>query len=250
MKNRVTFALPFVGALLLAVCGAYSGQQYRRYHALETQHRNWQNVIRKADLLNDPQEAMDLYKTLPPAIPEVRLRILQRQWAIALDSLQRINRVKFNRTLQSDVAPLLQALQKHLDEMKERANGLLAEPAALRQEIAWRAYNLAGAVKLFTAFLVLETERNAPKAGGLLKEAIADYKAAIQAVDASPGSPREKNIPRWNLELLYARQQVSQLNAAKAETDPRLDLQESLEVLIPEKGGYAPGEPVETRIKK
>ena len=86
------------------------------------------------------------------------------------------------------------------------------------------------------------------KASAIIKQAIGDFKSAIAAVDGAQTTRLEKNIPRWNLELLYAKQQVRQLKPVKSEH--RMDLKENLEALIPGKGGYASGEPIERKIQK
>jgi len=59
-----------------------------------------------------------------------------------------------------------------------------------------------------------------------------------------------KNIPRWNFEMLTGEDYVKKMEVAKTDPEKNQALQESLEALIPEMGGYAPGEPIETKIKK
>ena len=40
------------------------------------------------------------------------------------------------------------------------------------------------------------------------------------------------------------------MQLAKVEEQERLNLKDNLEAIIPEKGGYAPGEPLETKVLK
>ena len=85
---------------------------------------------------------------------------------------------------------------------------------------------------------------------GEIKAALSSLKAAISTVDQSDGTEHEKNIPRWNMELLQGNQTIRKMKLTKQQAERRLDLKENLEAIIPEKGGYAPGEPLERRIKK
>jgi hypothetical protein len=84
----------------------------------------------------------------------------------------------------------------------------------------------------------------------MIRDALADYKAAIDAVDSTGAPVEHKNIPRWNFELLNSEQYVKKIEAVKTDLEKNQALKENLETLIPEMGGYAPGEPVETKIKK
>ena len=80
--------------------------------------------------------------------------------------------------------------------------------------------------------------------------AILAFKSAIEAVDAAPlVSNLEKNVPRWNLELLHEDIYVKKQMRVPPDLE-RLGLRDSLEAVIPERGGYAPGEPLERRIQK
>jgi hypothetical protein len=134
--------------------------------------------------------------------------------------------------------------------MAEECSGLLSKSEALPDEIAWQVYNIRGSVKLLTAFSVLETERNWKKVMGIMKEAISDLKSAIASVDRTNTLGLDRNVPRWNLELLQGEQFVKKFQLGTVTDDQRLELKDNLEAIIPERGGYAPGEPVERRVLK
>jgi len=242
--------LPALGALFFIVFGINGLLRYYHYKNLGSQNRQLQRVIQRVDTIPDDREAVARYRALSPRIPEVNLRVLQRQWSIALEILHRIQLARNNEALEQDIPQFTNELKDHLDGMRDACNTILAEKESLPGDIVWRIYNLNGAVKLLTAFLVLENERNVEKVQGLLREAISDLKSSIATVDTIRGATLMKNIPRWNLELLTAEQYVRKFEVSRLEDAARLDLRDNLEALIPEKGGYAPGEPLERRIKK
>jgi hypothetical protein len=126
---------------------------------------------------------------------------------------------------------------------------VITENDPLRKEVAWRIHNIEGAARLLAAFAVLETERNWKKVMSAMQAAVSAFKSAIETVDAAPVSNLEKSMPRWNLELLHADIYIKKLSVIQPDQE-RLELRDNLEAVIPEKGGYAPGEPLERRIRK
>ena len=236
------------GAVLL-VFGIRGLIEYRRAEAGIARNESLRKAIAEADRIEEPRAALEAYRGLTPSLPEIQLRILQKQWLVALDILRQVQLAKYNRVLEDEVPALYARLGDHLDAMKERCGVVLTDDSRLHKEVAWRIYNLEGAARLLEAFAVLETERNWKKVKSVLAASIAAFKSAIEAVDASNVSNLEKNMPRWNLELLHADIYVKKLRMAQPDNE-RLDLRDNLEAVIPEKGGYAPGEPLEKRIRK
>lgn len=250
MNKWIGVVLPALFAGLLLVYGVNAAREYKHYRELERQARQLQLGIAQAAKSLDDREAVRLYEALAPSTPEGNLNILQRQWAIALDLLQQSALARHNPSLAEDLPGLFSALNKHLAAMQERCNVVLGESPSPPESLAWRTYNLRGAVRLLKCFVILETEKTWEKAAGTMKEAISDFKSSIAAVDLVSPATIDRSIPRWNLELLRAEEQVKRLQLAKVEEMERLDLQDNLEAIIPEKGGYAPGEPLETRVLK
>jgi hypothetical protein len=232
--------------LLLAV---YSLFQYRAAAALEARNRQLQQELQKADTIADDSAAVSSYKKLP-ALPEIQLRILQRQWRTALEVLQYMQRARYNNELQNETAVYNERLKSLLDEMLDRSSSMLADSERLQSDIIWQAYNASGAAKLLSAFLLLEREQNVDKVQGVMRDALTDFKSAIDAVDKADVSPLQRNTPRWNFEMLNGEQFIKKIEVAKTDMEKNQVLKENLETLLPEMGGYAPGEPIETRIKK
>ena len=241
------FFVVAVGCLTVSI---YFLSQYHQAKALEKEKRHLQQALQTADAFTDNEAAVIAYKNIMPMLPEVQLRILQRQWVIALTKLQQINLVRLNSLLQDDSPKYIQQLKNYLDEMRDRCNSTLSDTAFLPPEITWRIHNIEGSVKLLTAFLMFYNEQNPDKVQGVIREALSDFKAAITVVDKTNVPAYEKNIPRWNFEMLTGEDYIKKMEVARTDPEKNQVLKESLEALIPEMGGYAPGEPIETTIKK
>jgi hypothetical protein len=246
-RNTIAFLV------LLAVCflllAMYSFFQYRTAAALDARNRQLQQELQIADAIADDSAAVSSYKKLP-ARPEIQLRILQRQWRVALEVLQYLQRARYNTELQNETGIYSERLKSLLDEMLDRSSSMLADSERLQPDIIWQTYNASGAAKLLSAFLLLEREQNVDKVQGVMRDALTDFKSAIDAVDKADVSPLQRNTPRWKFEMLNGEQFIKKIEVAKTDMEKNQVLKENLETLLPEMGGYAPGEPIETRIKK
>jgi hypothetical protein len=250
MKTRMLIGLPPLAALIFLVLGIASVLECRRAGDLATRNELLQEAIAEAEEIEDNQAALRAYQAIVPSLPEVELRILQRQWLEALEILHQVQLAKYNLVLEKEVPALYTQLVDHLDSVKERCGTLLTEEAPVRNEVAWRVHNIEGAARLLSAFTVLETERNWKKVMSAMGAAILAFKSAIETVDATPLVLNlEKSVPRWNLELLHADIYVKEMMQVPPDQE-RLGLRDNLEAVIPERGGYAPGEPLERRIRK
>ena len=250
IKKRITIAFIILLAVSFMLLGIYSARQYYAVKEREASSSLLQQELRTADAIADDSAASAAYKKLLPALPEIQLRILHRQWRIALELLQYMKRARHNTVMQNETGVYSTQLKSLLDEMLDRCGSMLADAAPLRSEITWQVYNISGSAKLLSAFVMLENEQNMDKVQGVMRDALTDYKAAIEAVDKSGVPPFHKNIPRWNFELLNGEEYIKKVEVALTDMEKNQVLKENLETLIPEMGGYAPGEPIETRIKK
>ncbi len=249
MKTRRWIILPLLTAAVFMAFGIRGLIEYRKAEAGIARNESLRKAIAEVDRIEDPRAALEAYRGIVPSLPEVRLRILQKQWLVALDILRQIRLAKYNRVLEDDVPALYAGLTDRLHAMKELCGTVLTDDTPLRNEVAWRVYNLEGAARLLEAFTVLETEGNWKKVASMLAASISAFKSAVEAVDAAEVSNLEKDMPRWNLELLHEDIYVKKFTMVRPDSE-RLDLRDNLEAVIPEKGGYAPGEPLEKRIRK
>ena len=249
-KTRISIALIIVLAPTFTVLGIYGAREYRTSNAREVSERLLRQELHRVDAVTDDAAAVADYKKLSPPLPEIQLRIVQRQWRMALELLGYMQRARSNRELQNETVVYDGQLKRLLDEIVERCGATLADGASLRPDVAWRLYNTAGAAKVLSALVMLESEQNADKVQGVMRDALADFKSAIEAVDKSGVSPLYKNIPRWNFEVLNGEENVRKFEVSMTDMEKNQALKENLETLIPDIGGYAPGEPMDTRVKK
>jgi hypothetical protein len=250
IKKSITIALVILLSATFVLLGIYSTREYRSVTAREASGRRLQQELKKADAIADDNAAVAAYKKLSPALPEIQLRIVQRQWRIALQQLQYMQRARDNTELQTETGVFGARLKGLLDEMNERCGNTLADTASLRPEIVWQLYNTAGSAKVLSAFVMLETGQNLDKVQGVMRDALTNFRAAIEEVDKAGVPPSQKNIPRWNFEVLNGEENVQKFEVSMTDIEKNQVLKEELETLIPEIGGYGPGEPIETIIKK
>jgi hypothetical protein len=250
MKTRITIAFILLLSVAFVLLGIYSTREYRAVTEREARDRLLLQELQKADAIEDDNAAAAAYKKLSPALPAIQLRIVQRQWRTALQLLQYMQRARDNTELQNKTGAYGARLKTLLDEIIERCGSTLADAASLRPGIVWQLYNTAGSAKVLSAFVMLETEQNVDKVQGVMRDALTDYKAAIEAVDKAGLPPSQKNIPRWNFEVLNGEEKVQKFEVSMTDMEKNQALKENLETLIPEIGGYGPGEPIETIIKK
>jgi hypothetical protein len=250
MKTRIAIALIILLSVTFVLLGIYSIREYRAATVQDARARLLQHELQKADAIADDNAAAAAYKKLSPMLPEIQLRIVQRQWRTALQLMQYMQRARTNTELQNETGAYGSRLKTLLDEMIERCSSTLAGSASLSPAIVWQLYNTAGSAKVLSAFVMLETEQNVDKVQGVMRDALSDYKAAIEAVDKAGVPPSQKNIPRWNFEVLNGEENVQKFEVSMTDTEKNQALKENLETLIPEIGGYGPGVPIETIIKK
>jgi len=249
-RNRKHIALIVLFTLTLAPLGVYATRQYLIASEREEHETILRSELHKVDAIVNNALAVETYKKLTPALPEIQLRIVQRQWRMALEQMRYMQRAGNNTELRNETGTFGAQLKALLDRMLERCATTLADGAPLRPEILWQLHNAAGSAKVLSAFVMLETEQNLDKVQGIMREALTDYKAAMEAVDKAGLPPSQKNIPRWNLELLNGEGSVQKYEVSATDMEKNQALKENLETLIPEIGGYAPGEPIDTRVKK
>ena len=242
--------LPLGLAVGFTVFGVYQFLSLMTFRSLESEAKKLQREVQVGDRLVDNAEAITHFQGITPEVTEVQLRILQKQWLIALDYLHQLQATRYNKVLQKELPLIVEQLNAHLEDMDDLCSKALARSEPLPPRLAWRLNNISGCLKLLKAFVVLESEENWKKITGIMREAISDLKTAIEHVDASHPINIEANIPRWNLELLHSEQFVKLIVRTQADAERRLDLRENLEAIISEKGGYAPGEPLQRKIRK
>lgn len=243
-------ALTLLGFICFSGAGLHQWLHSRSFAALAREGESLMERIRTIEGEPDHQKAVRHYTALAQDTPEIRLRILQRQWAMAVEKMTRIRKAKTRQTLNTAIPAFYEDLTVHLSEMADGCRSALAGPGFVREETAWRIHNIRGCVSVMQAFVTSLSERNEKKVAGRLRSAISEFAAAIHVVDGAAAAADLRNIPRWNLALITEKEWVQQFHPTPMAEDRRLDLQKNLETVIPETGGYAPGAPVEDRFAK
>lgn len=252
MKPPSRLLLAVVGLLMVgfSLAGLYQIGQYRHHAAqlreAEALKREFQRIAREPD----NGRAIQSYAALADRNPDVHLRILQRQWAMAVSKMARLRNARAVSALENDIPILLGDLSAHLADMAERSRAALAGREPVRGEIAWRIHNIRASLEVMRAFLAESVEGNPKKALSHLTTAVGSLKSAIRIIDGVRNPGFLKNIPRWNMALIVGQNQTLRLSPGATADDRRLDLRDNLEAVIPETGGYAPGAPPETGVAK
>ncbi|HEX9022659.1 MAG TPA: hypothetical protein VF799_02355 [Geobacteraceae bacterium] len=250
MKTGIAIAIIVLLSVAFVLLAAYGIREHGAATPQEARNRLLQRELQKADAMADDGAALATLKKLSPALPEIQLRIVQREWRMALQLMQYMQRARENSELANETDAYAGRLRTLLDEMVERCGATLVDAASLSPAIVWQLYNTAASAKVMTAFVMLETEQNVDKVQSVMRDALTDYKAAIEAVDKAGAPAAQRNIPRWNFEVLTGEENVRKFDVSMSDSDKSQALKENLETIIPEIGGYGPGEPVETIVKK
>ncbi len=250
MKTGIAITIIVLLSVAFALLAAYGLREHGAVTAQEARNRLLRQELQKADAMADDGAALAVLKKLSPALPEIQLRIVQREWRMALQLMQYMQRARDNRELSRETDAYAGRLRTLLDGMVERCGATLVDAASLRPAIVWQLYNTAASAKVMTAFVMLETEQNVDKVQSVMRDALTDYKAAIEAVDKAGAPAAQRNIPHWNFEGLNGQENIQKFEVSMSDSDKNQALKENLETLIPEIGGYGPGEPVESIVKK
>ena len=147
MKNRTQIALIVLLSLTLTPLGVYATRQYFISSEMEERGTLLRKELHKADTIVDDAVAVEAYKKLDPALPEIQLRIVQRQWRIALELMRYMQRAGNNAELRNETGAYGAQLKTILDKMIERCATTLADGSSLRPEILWQFYNAAGSAR-------------------------------------------------------------------------------------------------------
>lgn len=202
-----------------------------------------------ADAEDNHQKAIECYQALDRDNPLIRVRIMRRQWLLALAIFQR-SQNQDNVTFDPNESP--KHLRKELNDLifTLQQSGTFLLNQKIRPASAWRVHNLLGASFLLQALESLESEQNLKRSQAQLGLAIDHFKQAIARVDEAPEAYDMSNIPRWNLELLSTRKNLFKLVRTQTGTDSKLDLKKNLATMLPASAGFMVGEPPDSRIRK
>ncbi len=181
--------------------------------------------------------------------PAVAYQLLHGRWNEVLKTFDGLMSARHNRYLAKDLGPSLEEVRTGLMNLQGACSSVLdGEGKDLRPGF-WKIYNLRGCVSVMLAYLVLEFDEDGRKSGTFLGEAVDDLKAAIERVDSGSASAFERALPRWNLGLVVGAGKSLSLGQEIMETNME-EIRDQLEPAMPQFGGFSPGAPLETKVKK
>lgn len=264
MTHKKSLLSPIVFWLLMALClviaidaaVSYQRDQQRR----QSEHQFYQqlNDLEKqgaaAELtaLETLQQQAQLLKL---SVPALDYQVLYRHWLAALYRFETLAAGAENRYIASDleqmrndVHQILLQLRGECDSQLRRVEGGQGKDNNAGEH-RWAVYNLRGSVSVMMAYSLLEFSQESDKSRTFLGDAVEDFKQAIRSVDAAKVPPAQRMVPRWNLELIVGAGESLMVGRSLG-SDSVETLRGQLQAVVPNVGGYAPGVPLETRVRK
>ncbi|MBW2187363.1 MAG: hypothetical protein JRG71_13495 [Deltaproteobacteria bacterium] len=263
-KNRsaltsALFWLLLSACLVIAIDGAISYQRASQRHENEQQfyqqlaqvqqneEQNGQGVeLSELTILQQRAQHLQL------AVPSLDYLILYHQWLDALTHFDKLVAGAENRYVSSDLDSLRNDVHQSLLQLRARCDKQLRYGdgnEAKNNDHHWPIYNLRGAVSVMMAYSLIEFSQDSEKSRTFLADAVEDFKQSIRSVDESDVLPGQRMIPRWNLELIVGAGE-SVVVGRQLGGDSVEEMRGQLQAVVPNVGGYSPGAPLETRVRK
>lgn len=248
------FWLIIIVCLVVAIDGAIRYQQANRHQKAVQQFYQHQAQIlqNKANNISDLEDLQQQAQLLQIAAPELDYYVLYQQWLAALNHFDRLVASAENRYVSSDLSHQQHETHQSFLNLRALCDKQLRQIDQLESasdDDRWAIYNLRGAISVMMAYSLIEYSQDSEKSRTFLAEAVEDLKQAIRSVDESAVPPAQRMIPRWNLELIVGAGETMavgrQLGGDSAE-----EMRGQLQAVVPNVGGYSPGAPLETRVRK
>jgi hypothetical protein len=244
------------GAVLGGLCLVLGGVSWFR---LLEQERRLQDVQQAAVLAQkdrDPralqtlQAAAATVKELAVPLDDLEYAHLHARWLENLQQFDGLLAARGNRYVAATFKDLVAATRKGLLDLRGECSSYLQHrPDHSTPPATWKIYNLRGCLAVMAAYISLEFDEDGREAGKFLNDAIEDYKAALKSAEVENASTYERMLPGWNLELIVGSgdyfvvgQSIMEENMSKVE--------EQLEPVLPNFGGYSPGAPLDIYVDK
>jgi hypothetical protein len=255
-KRATVIALSTVGlaGIVLLIAGAigywHSSQQTTNLHKLNARMANLPPAEDRQAVISELEQISAQAKTLGQPLPEANYVRLWNQWQEAVTNFKQISAALNNRYLASHQRHQLQTFHQQLLALRDSCAAALESRGKLTASLDWKLLTLKGNVSVMLAYSVLNFEQDGRKGAKFLSDAIDDYKAAIDLVDATCSSSQERALPRWNMELIVGLGEYRKIGLSEVRQENLTEVQEQLEAFIPDVAGFAPGVPLETRVEK
>jgi hypothetical protein len=213
-------------------------------------------TITRVERERDPRDLQSLRQMAVAApgvaVPfdDLQYAALHDRWRQSLRQFDQLMAARDNRHLAATLPELREKTRKGLLDLRtECANYLQDHPEQATPRKTWKIYNLRGCLSTMAAYLFLEFDGDGRESGKFLSDAIEDFKVALQRADEEKASVFERMLPGWNLELVVGAGEVFAIGQEIME-DNMLTVQEQLEPVLPNFGGYSPGAPLDIFVDK
>jgi len=244
------------GAVLGGLCLLFGGVSWFR---LVEQDRRLQDVQQAAALAHEARDprALQALQSLATRAPELSVPLddleyvhLQARWLENLQQFDRLLAARGNRYIAATLQEVLAKTRKGLLDLRGECSSYLQHrPEHSTPQATWKIYNLRGCLAVMAAYISLEFDEDGREGGKFLNDAIEDFKAALKSAEKENASTYERMLPGWNLELIVGSgdyfvvgQSIMEENISKVE--------EQLEPVMPNFGGYSPGAPLDIYVDK
>jgi len=245
-----------IGAVLSGLCMIGGGVDLFRTMVQEQRNQELLRTVDRIAQKRDPGDLQNLRQTAVAApgvaIPfdDLHYAALHDRWRQALRQFDQLMAARDNRHLVATLPEFTEKTRKGLLDLRtECANYLQGRPEHSTPRSTWKIYNLRGCLSTMAAYLALEFDGDGRESGKLLNDAIEDFKAALQRADDEKATAFERMLPGWNLELVVGAGEVFAIGQEIME-DNMLSVQEQLEPVLPNFGGYSPGAPLDIFVDK
>jgi hypothetical protein len=248
--------LLLIGAVLGGLCLIGGGVDL--FRTMAQAQRN-QDLLRTITRIDQERDFRDLQKLRQMAVAapgvaipfdDLQYAALHSRWRQALRQFDQLMAARDNRHLVATLPEYVAKTRKQLLDLRiECANYLQDRPEYSTPRATWKIYNLRGCLSTMAAYLFLEFDSDGRESGKFLNDAIEDFKAALQHADEEKATTFERMLPGWNLELVVGAGEVFAVGQEIME-DNMLTVQEQLEPVLPNFGGYSPGAPLDIFVDK
>jgi hypothetical protein len=244
------------GAVLGGFCLLWGGIEV--YRTLQQDQRNREvlqaitriDQERAAPALRDLRKLADAAPGVSIPFDDLNYASLHDRWREALWQFDQLLAARENRYIGANLPEFLDKTRKGLSDLRaECSNYLQDRPEHSTPMAAWKIYNLRGCLAAMAAFLSLEFDGDGRKSGKFLNDAIDDFKAALKYADEEKASTFERMLPGWNLELVVGAGETFVIGQEIMEEN-MITVEEQLEPVLPNFGGYSPGAPLDIYVDK
>jgi len=244
------------GALLGGLCLLAGGLSLLRVSEQEQRSQEIARAVALAREERNPatlQPLRELTKgqsELQVPLDDLEYAGLHERWRDVLRQFDQLLAARGNRYLAATLPEVLEQTRKGLLDLKGECSSYLQNPPEQSTPRAtWKIYNLRGCLAAMAAYLSLEFDEDGRESGKFLSDAIEDFKAALKAAEEEGATAFERRLPGWNLELIVGTGEYFAIGQSILEENLQ-KVEEQLEPVLPNFGGYSPGAPLDIYVEK